>query len=134
VIFIGKFLLLQGADQPFYHVAVDARDWRGADLPDSQQAHMPVCYAAEEQLDCPAFHGSTWAHDYSESDHADFVHPYEYVLFLGKDNHGDYIPAPELRTAYGAARKDVHPVDDDDSGGSGEGGSADVSDGGTSDF
>jgi hypothetical protein len=117
----GGLRALQGEEQPFYHLIVDPRGWRGVRLPEGTSSHVPVCYAAEELLNCPAFHGSTWAQDHGADEHlADFYHPYEYILFLGKDNHGDYIPTPELSNAYGAQRRDVYPVTESSSDGEGD--------------
>jgi hypothetical protein len=86
--------------------------------------HVPCAYVAQELLDCPALHGSTWQQAHSQGERANFLHPYEYFLFLGKDNHGDYIPSVELRTAYGQQRRDVYPMRAEDSdeglGGSGD--------------
>ena len=125
---------MQGEEQPFYHVAVDARDWREAHLPSDHQGHAPVCYAAEEQLTCPELEaeGSTWDQVHGEGERADFVHPYEYILFLGKDARGDYIPTPELRNSYGAQRKDVYPATEsgEDENPDGPVGSSGVRDGG----
>lgn len=35
-------------------------------------------------------------------------HPYEYLLFFGKDGEGNMIPAKALREGYNQPRKDVY--------------------------
>ena len=110
---------VQGDDQPFYHVAIDVRDWREAELPRDNQAHVPTCYLPEEQLDYPELRETTWKEEHAADDKSEFRHPYEYVLFLGKDHAGDFIPSPELRNAYGTARRDVYPADQNGSGAQG---------------
>mmetsp|Transcript_10055 Transcript_10055/g.27521 ORF Transcript_10055/g.27521 Transcript_10055/m.27521 type:complete len:283 (-) Transcript_10055:169-1017(-) len=42
-----------------------------------------------------------------------FKHPYEYMLFLGQDARGDYIPCKQLRDRYNVQRRDVWAPGDD---------------------
>jgi hypothetical protein len=116
--------VLQGKDQPFYHLVIDSRDWwENLGRPNQESSvllsEVPVAYAAEELLECPAQEGLTWAQKYPDGRRKEFVHPFEYILFLGKDNHGDFIPTSELRTAYNEQRRDVYSVDAKDPGESG---------------
>lgn len=103
--------MLQGEDQVFYHLLLDMREWQ-ANAWDATV--MPVAYAAEETLSCPAADGRTWRAEYDGQPRASFIHPYEYLFFLGPDNHGDFVPSPQLRNLYGAQRRDVFPVPEDD--------------------
>lgn len=120
---MNRFFVVQGKDQPFYHLVIDTRDWwesLGRPNLDSSAllSEVPVAYAAEEVLTCPSQEGLTWNQKYPDGPKKDFMHPFEYILFLGKDNHGDFIPTAELRTAYNEQRRDVYPVDAKNQGGS----------------
>ncbi|KAL4857449.1 Clp protease adapter protein ClpF [Chlorella vulgaris] len=95
----GVSELANGADQVFYHLLVDSRDWPlDGDSP-------PVAYVAEECLtpgsaadftsDQPLVDGS-------------FEHPYSYLLFLGADGQGNMVPARQLRDKYCVGRRDVY--------------------------
>ncbi|KAF5827961.1 Hemimethylated DNA-binding protein YccV like-domain-containing protein [Dunaliella salina] len=42
-----------------------------------------------------------------------FRHPYEYMLFLGRDARGDYLPCKQLRDRYNVQRRDVWAPGDD---------------------
>lgn len=113
----------QGVEQPFYHLVLDARDWREAAGSAGALTDVPLAYAAEEQLSYPGEMDLTWAEKYPDGPRKEFVHPFEYILFLGKDNHGDYLPTKELRTAYNEQRRDVYPIErkpDEDGAGAGE--------------
>ncbi|GFH14726.1 UVR domain-containing protein [Haematococcus lacustris] len=46
-------------------------------------------------------------------------HPYRYILFLGQDARGDYMPCRQLRDKYSVRRRDVHRPDNKLGGGSG---------------
>ena len=102
---------VQGAAQPFYHLVLDARDWRESAGSPRALTDVPLAYAAEEQLAYPQQMDLTWAEKYPDGPRKEFVHPFEYILFLGKDNHGDYLPTKELRTAYNEQRRDVYPLE-----------------------
>jgi hypothetical protein len=109
----------QGEKQPFYHLIVDNTAWRDAGW---DSIMIPCAYVPQEQLWAPADQGSTWVQTYSGHRLQHFIHPYSYLLFLGNDNAGDFVPVPELRNLYGVPRKDVYPVEGDgDSPESGEG-------------
>lgn len=107
----------------FYHLLLDMREWQ-ANAWDSTV--MPVAYAAEETLTSPAENGRTWLQEYKDQPRSSFIHPYEYLFFLGADNHGNFVPSPQLRNMYGVPRRDVYPIDDDDGydGGSSDSGTA----------
>ena len=52
-------------------------------------------------------------------------HPYSYVLFLGTDARGDFVPCRQLRDKYGAPRRDVRrpgSEEEEEEGGGGDGG------------
>lgn len=113
----GVSQLRQGADQVFYHVLVDARDWPPlGDQP-------PVAYVAEEAL--TAGSSADFSRDQPLVD-GSFEHPYSYLLFLGADGQGNMIPARQLRDKYCVDRRDVYSPgesrweeDDDDEGSNG---------------
>jgi len=99
----GVEQLSKGEAQPFYHVLVDARDWSySSNAP-------PTAYVAEELLTCPeldeASPGKSWVEVYGK-DPAE--HPYLYILFLGQDARGDYLPCRQLRDKYNIKRRDVY--------------------------
>lgn len=59
---------------------------------------------------------STWVQEYGEDP---LQHPYNYMVFLGRDAAGDMMPSRSLRDKYSAQRRDVYPPgtaeeDDDD--------------------
>lgn len=70
---------------------------------------MPLAYVPQETLYAPAEDGTTWLQKYDGGELEAFSHPYEYLLFLGRDSSGDLIPVQELRNVYGVPRKDVYP-------------------------
>ena len=109
VVFVG----LQGEKQPFYHLVIDSYAWKAAGW---ETVMVPCAYVPQELLCAPADEGSTWIEKYTGNDLEPFSHPYQYILFLGQDNAGDFIPVPELRNIYGVARKDVYPPEGDTSG------------------
>ena len=43
------------------------------------------------------------------SESNDFQNPYSFLLFLGPDERGDFIPSRQLRDKYGEQRQDVFP-------------------------
>lgn len=47
------------------------------------------------------------------------AHPYAYILFLGQDARGDYLPCRQLRDKYRVARRDVHAPGQEEEGGDG---------------
>lgn len=81
---------------------------------------IPCAYVPQEKLYAPADEGSTWLQKYAGHPLEEFTHPYSYVIFLGKDNVGDFVPVPELRNLYGVPRKDVYPPEGDPEGDAGE--------------
>ncbi|EFJ45564.1 hypothetical protein VOLCADRAFT_94016 [Volvox carteri f. nagariensis] len=85
-----------GTRQVFYHLLVDARDWE-------YDAHLPpVAYVAEELLTWPEMEsegGKSWVEVYGNDP---LQHPYLYILFLGLDGRGDYVPCRQLRDKYSA--------------------------------
>eukprot|EP00892_Ulva_mutabilis_P012219 jgi/Ulvmu1/936/UM102_0019.1 len=109
----GVAALSQGEDQVFYHLLLDMREWQ-ANAWDATV--MPVAYAADEALSAPADDGRTWLQEYKGQPRAAFIHPYEYLFFLGTDNRGDMVPTPQLRNMYSVPRRDVFPVANDDDG------------------
>ncbi|EFN51882.1 hypothetical protein CHLNCDRAFT_59044 [Chlorella variabilis] len=112
--------LAHGADQLFYHVLVDARDWPlDGDTP-------PVAYVAEECL--TAGSSADFSSDQPLVD-GSFEHPYSYLLFLGADGQGNMVPARQLRDKYCVGRRDVYvpgdsrwEEDEDEGEGGGSGG------------
>lgn len=101
---------MQGEKQPFYHLIIDNFAWRDAKW---DPVTVPVAYIPQEKLSAPADEDTTWKQKYADDqDLEGFSHPYSYLLFLGTDNAGDFIPVPELRNLYGAPRKDVYPRED----------------------
>lgn len=99
-----------GTQQPFYHLLVDDRDWGAAGM---DPARPPAAYVAEELLWSPAEEGTTWVQKHGGTADKDFLHPYGYLLFLGSDNHGDFIPTAALRDRYNEERRDVYPPEED---------------------
>lgn len=97
---------MQGEKQPFYHVLIDNYAWIDAAW---DKVMIPCAYIPQEKLSAPSDEGSTWLQKYEGEPLEEFSHPYNYLLFLGKDNAGDFVPVPELRNLYGVARKDVYP-------------------------
>jgi hypothetical protein len=75
---------------------------------------IPCGYVPQELLSAPADEGSSWQQKYTGEPLERFTHPYSYMLFLGIDNAGDFVPVPELRNLYAVARKDVYPVEGND--------------------
>ncbi|KAK9814484.1 hypothetical protein WJX72_006640 [[Myrmecia] bisecta] len=100
----GIAQLQHGSSQPFYHVLVDDRDWPFLD-------RAPVAYVPEELLTAPE-HPSSWVQEHG-SDR--FVHPYEYMLYMGTDARGDKLPIRKLLDKYSQQRRDVFPPDSDGS-------------------
>ena len=119
--------LQHGAQQPFYQVLVDVRDWPPQGPKDF------VAYAAQEEVQAPQVScaknqcgwcrmslpwlrtmvcvvptqpPSTWK---SENGDDGFQHPYTSFLFLGDDENGDLIPTRALRDKYKQPRIDVQP-------------------------
>jgi len=87
-------------------VLVDSRDWA------NEVNRAPVAYVAEELLTAPAMRGSTWVQENRSGD--EFQHPYSYLLFLGRDAEGNYVPSSQLRDVYSQQRRDVHAPEDDE--------------------
>ena len=96
--------LPRGRDQPFYMVMPDVRGLSA----------IGIAYLAEDVLRAaaPAAPGAAGA--VAE-------HPYTYMLFLGPDAQGGYVPTQGLRERFGAARHDVGPPPSDDGGAQGSG-------------
>lgn len=69
----------------------------------------PAAYVAEELLCTPEQEGTTWIQAYEGTDKLDFHHPFTMILYLGRDNEGNYIPTPALRSVYNESRRDVWP-------------------------
>ncbi len=90
--------LQNGVAQPFYHILVDMRDWPSA------RFEAPVAYVAEELLDAPQ-EPATWVQVHGKDE---FQHPYTYLLFLGVDGAGDFLPVQQLRDKFSVARRDVY--------------------------
>ncbi|KAG2452863.1 hypothetical protein HYH02_002207 [Chlamydomonas schloesseri] len=96
----------RGISQPFYHLLVDARDWE-------YDPHLPpVAYVPEELLTSPELEPAadgakpkSWAEVYGTDP---LQHPYLYILFLGMDGRGDYVPCRQLRDRYNVQRRDVY--------------------------
>lgn len=100
-------LLKNGLRQTFYHVLVDAGDWK------YDANNPPVAYVAEERLTCPEVEGKgTWRTEFGDDA---FEHPYAYCLFLGADGSGDYVPCRQLRNKYNIQRRDVYAPGEEDS-------------------
>ncbi|KAG2489687.1 hypothetical protein HYH03_011796 [Edaphochlamys debaryana] len=101
-----------GIRQVFYHLLVDARDWE-------YDPHLPpVAYVAEELLTCPELDtaedgqpGKSWSEMYGNDP---LQHPYLYILFLGMDGRGDYVPCRQLRDKYSVQRRDVYRPGEED--------------------
>jgi len=110
----GIAALFRQSDQIFYHVLVDSRDWPlavGDVTSASQQKQQqldepPVAYIAEEMLT----QGSAANFDGTGAPLVDgsFQHPYSYLMFLGADGEGNFIPCRQLRDRYNVCRKDVY--------------------------
>lgn len=49
--------------------------------------------------------GKSWVEVYGNDP---LQHPYLYILFLGMDGRGDYVPCRQLRDKYNVQRRDVH--------------------------
>ena len=119
--------------QPFYHVLVDARDWKGP------EGSPPLAYVPQSRLVWPEDPEcwSTWSSlddreensDESDpnapslsqfaslgADERELLHPYSYLLFLGADERGDMIPTKALRERYSQPRVDVFPPSSSSSG------------------
>eukprot|EP00850_Spirogloea_muscicola_P008479 SM000045S16224 [mRNA] locus=s45:295652:298329:- [translate_table: standard] len=86
--------LPRGRCQPFYQVLVDRRDSPG----------FVVAYVPEERIVVPGE---------KDKERSPFDHPYTYLLFLGVDSAGDFIPSKQLREKYGAPRHEL-PYDGED--------------------
>jgi hemimethylated DNA binding protein len=94
----GVEALPRGREQPFYLV-----------LPDVDALGVAaVLYCAEEalQLPPPLPRGAAQPEP--------IEHPYTYLLFLGPDAAGGYVPSRALREKYSAPRRDVHAPDEDE--------------------
>ncbi|GIL48759.1 hypothetical protein Vafri_5212 [Volvox africanus] len=98
-----------GTRQVFYHLLVDARDWE-------YDAHLPpVAYAPEELLLSPEMESEgakSWVEVYGNDP---LQHPYLYILFLGMDGRGNYLPCRQLRDKYNVQRRDVYRPGEDGS-------------------
>ena len=126
--------------QPFYHVLVDARDWRGPEdspplayVPQSRLVwpEDPDCWLTWGELDDDARRrrrggGASkssspfFASALSGTDERELLHPYSYLLFLGADERGDMIPTKALRERYSQPRVDVYPPSSSSDGGGDE--------------
>jgi len=73
---VGAAALPKGLQQPYYQVLVDSGEWG------EHEDNVVVAYVAEELLVAPQ----------SPLEEAPVSHPYRYLLFLGEDNEGNYIP------------------------------------------
>jgi len=132
----GAAALPKGTKQPYYHVLVERRDWEY----DAYQP--PVAYVAQEQLWAPEFgspppaacaaelaglkagqvggdgggdSGSAAAPAWVELFGKEpLEHPYMYILFLGQDARGDFVPCRQLRDKYAVQRRDVFQPGSDD--------------------
>jgi hemimethylated DNA binding protein len=119
--------------QPFYHVLVDARDWRGPEdspplayVPQSRLAwpEDPECWSTWGRLDGGEESGEKRDHSDTPlplfaslgADERELLHPYSYLLFLGADERGDMIPTKALRERYSQPRVDVYPPSSSDGG------------------
>jgi hemimethylated DNA binding protein len=110
----GVDALPRAREQPFYQVLPDVTDLGAA----------AVMYCAEDVLRAPP------SLERGAPQLQPIEHPYTYLLFLGPDAAGGYVPSRALREKYGAPRRDVHPPggeggdgeEEGESGGSGEGG------------
>ena len=132
--------------QPFYHVLVDARDWRG------REDSPPLAYVPQSRLLWPEDPSECWAtwpkvdevmkekregegeegEEGSNNSTAslfasgagerELLHPYSYLLFLGADERGDLIPTKALRERYSQPRVDVFPPSSSSSSSSSGGG------------
>ena len=99
----GVDALPRGREQPFYVVLPDA----------NQLGSAAVLYCAEELLRAPPLPRGAPAPPPVE-------HPFTYLLFLGPDAAGGWVPTRALRDKYSAPRRDVYPpesADDEDAGG-----------------
>ena len=95
---VGIDELQNGTSQPFYHVLVEM-----------SSGQYSIAYVPQENLTA------------AESDMDEFAHPYTYLLFLGMQSDGSYIPSKQLRERFGAERRDDFEDDDEEEG---DGGSA----------
>ncbi|MEW5316228.1 MAG: hypothetical protein WDW38_007609 [Sanguina aurantia] len=98
---VGVEKLKQGVRQHFYHVLVDSRDW-------ASDEQVPVAYVAEELLSAPELdtdEPQSWLERWGPEP---MLHPYMYILYLGQDARGDYLPCRQLRDKYNARRRDVY--------------------------
>lgn len=92
---------LPGGDkQPFYHVLIERQ---GSD--ESGEGKYSIAYVAQDNL---------WL----TPDEDEFAHPYTYLLFLGMDSDGDYIPTRQLRERFGSERREdlEEEVDEEEEG------------------
>lgn len=109
--------LKHGPGQIFYHLLVDARDWE-------YDPHLPpVAYVAEELLRAPEMESEgckSWVEAYGNDP---LQHPYLYILFLGMDGRGDYVPCRQLRDKHNVQRRDVYRPGEDGTDGGASGGS-----------
>ena len=122
-VFLLKRCIFTNGEQPFYSLLVDT-----ADAPPAAGVPPVVAYCAEElllPLDAPESNSDAAAAPpppggQSLADARDrrsraFDHPYLYILFLGTDHRGDYVPTRALRARCGADRRDVYAEGDDGS-------------------
>lgn len=101
----GTAELKRSANQPFYHLLVDLRDWEEGP-PDAA-----IVYVPEDQLTAPQESLAAVASDDSlDEDDERLQHPFGSVLFLGTDNAGDMLPTRKLRQKYSVQRRDVGPA------------------------
>lgn len=117
--------------QPFYHVLVDARDWRGPEdspplayVPQSRLVwpEDPECWLTWGEVDERGGSGGGAPRSpffASGADERELLHPYSYLLFLGQDERGDMIPTKALRERYSQQRVDVFPPPSRGDGGGG---------------
>ncbi|PNH09980.1 hypothetical protein TSOC_003325 [Tetrabaena socialis] len=70
---------------------------------------------APELLHAPEMDGEdprSWAEVHGSDP---LQHPYLYILFLGLDGRGDYVPCRQLRDKYNVQRRDVYRPGEDGS-------------------
>ena len=87
-----------------YHVLPSSQYWAG------KRGIEGACVALVEEDDLNAPQPpATWRSVHG-SDKENFLvsHPYMYLLFLGQDGEGNYVPSKKLRDKFGQQRRDVY--------------------------
>ena len=127
---MGVETLSDGTLQPFYHVLIDEQDWSSIDqesivayvpqeklIAPQAERSPPLCVRPQRLCDllldkmlrC-AHHSAQWPSTWRlEKGGEKFQHPHLNFLFLGEDDHANYLPTRALRDKYGQPRGDVHP-------------------------